>query len=120
MKLRHQSLGPTTGRDSKMNGFTIAATVMSGFAAATIAFAGAADAAPIVDETAAEAADSLQADGYAVQFNGIQRGPLTKCMVTGVHGLDGRMMSMAEMFGSMDPATFGTVYLDINCPNSNN
>ncbi len=103
-----------------MKNFTVAATIMTGFAAATIALAGAAAAAPIVNANAADAVTTLMTDGYAVQFNGIPRGPLSKCTVTGVHGLDGRMMSMDEIMETMDPQTFGIVYLDITCPNSNN
>ena len=102
-----------------MKNFAIA-TALSGIAAAAVALAGAATAAPIVNSTAADAAANLQAEGYTVQFNGIQRGPLSRCMVTGVHGLDDRMSSMDVLMEMMDPAAFDTVYLDISCPNSNN
>jgi hypothetical protein len=120
MTLRHIHLSAATKGKSTMKKFTIAAIIASGFAAATMAFTGAAAAAPIVNATAADAVATLMSDGYAVQFNGIQRGPLAKCTVTGVHGLDGRMMSMEEVMATMDPQTFGIVYLDITCPSSNN
>lgn len=103
-----------------MNKLTVTAAIATGFAAATIALAGAAAAAPLVNANAADAVTTLMTDGYAVQFNGMPRGPLSKCTVTGVHGLDGRMMSMEEIMETMDPKTFGIVYLDITCPSSNN
>ena len=45
--------------------------------------------------------------GYAVQINGRVSGPLSQCIVTGVHGLS-----------NSDPTVFTTAYVDISCPSS--
>jgi hypothetical protein len=105
-----------------MKKFTIvsASTAFVGLAAAVIATAGIASAAPIVTSNAADAAAGLQSQGYTVAFNGIQRGPLSKCSVTGVHGLDGRAMTMESLMSTTAPAGFEVVYLDIDCLGSNN
>ena len=52
--------------------------------------------------------------GYAVQINGTVSGPLSQCIVTGVHGL-----SNSDQSGHrIDPTVFTTAYVDISCPSS--
>lgn len=58
------------------------------------------------NETASAAASQLQSMGYSVQFNGSSNGNLSTCSVTGVEGLSSK--------------PFGTVYVDLDCPDSNN
>lgn len=58
------------------------------------------------NDTASSAASQLQSMGYSVQFNGTSNGNLSMCSVTGVEGLSAK--------------AFGTVYVDLDCPDSNN
>ena len=52
--------------------------------------------------------------GYAVQINGTVSGPVSQCIVTGVHGL-----SNSDPSGQrIDPTAFTTAYVDISCPSS--
>ena len=84
-------------------------------AAAGLASAGIAAAVP-TGGSAADAVASLQGQGYSVQLNGRANGPLTRCVVTGIHGLTGTTASMDVLMSMTNPAEFGTAYVDIDCP----
>lgn len=58
------------------------------------------------NETAGAAARQLQSMGYSVQYNGAINGSLAACNVTGVEGLSAK--------------PFGTVYVDLDCPDGGN
>lgn len=92
---------------------TVVRAAVAGFAvAATVATPGLAGAIP-PSGSAADVVQALQDQGYSVQFNGIVHGPLSRCSVTGVHGLVVMMMQM-------DQANPGDVFVDVSCPSSNN
>jgi hypothetical protein len=88
-------------------------------AAATLGLAGTAAAAPLEDNSAADAINQLKAQGYNVQLNltnGYRDVPLSECSVLGVHGLSG-----TDSAGQpLTPAEVGTVYVDVNCPEDDN
>jgi hypothetical protein len=88
-------------------------------AAATLGLAGTAAAAPLEDNSAADAINQLKAQGYNVQLNltnGYRDVPLSECSVLGVHGLSG-----TDSAGQpLTSAEVGTVYVDVNCPEDDN
>jgi hypothetical protein len=90
-----------------MQKFAIATTVVGILAAGTLAVAPIATAAPTGGSNAADTVKTLRDMGYNVQLNGTVSGPLSQCIVTGVHGLSNN-----------DPTVFTTAYVDISCPAS--
>jgi hypothetical protein len=98
-----------------MRGLTIGTATFGILAAATLGLAGTAAAAPLEDNSAADAINQLKAQGYNVQLNltnGYRDVPLSECKVLGVHGLSG-----TDSAGKpRTPAEVGTVYVDVNCP----
>jgi hypothetical protein len=101
-----------------MRRFTIGTATFGILAAATLGLAGTAAAAPLEDNSAADAINQLKAQGYNVQLNltnGYRDVPLSECKVLGVHGLSG-----TDSAGKpLTPAEVGTVYVDVNCPEDN-
>jgi hypothetical protein len=89
-----------------MKKFTITAATISALTAGALGLAGATVAAPTGGSSAADVVNSLQSQGYNVQFNGSVTAPLSDCIVTGVHGDSG--------------IKYSTVYVDVSCPPSNN
>ena len=79
-------------------------------AAAVMSSAGVAVAAPTGSGSASDVVQSLKAQGYNVMINGTTEGPLSECTVTGVHNPDmaGRAIG------------FTTVYVDVDCPRTDN
>ena len=99
---------------------TVVRAAVAGFAvAATVATPGLAGAIP-PSGSAADVVQALQDQGYSVQFNGIVHGPLSRCSVTGVHGLVVMMMPDGSLMMQMDQANPGDVFVDVSCPSSNN
>ena len=92
-----------------MKKLTITAATVGAPAAAALGLAGVAAAAPTGGSSAGDTVKSLQAQGYKVQLNWSATGPLSQCIVNGVHG---------EPAGRIDPTQFTTVYVDVNCPNN--
>jgi hypothetical protein len=90
-----------------MNKFAIATTAAGILAASALAVAPIAAAAPTGGSNAADTVNALQDMGYDVQLNGKASGPLSQCIVTGVHGL-----------ANSDPTVFTTAYVDVSCPSS--
>jgi hypothetical protein len=69
--------------------------------------------------SAADIVNMLQAEGYSVQFNMPSNMALYRCTVSGVHGVPVMMMSNGSLMVMMqNPNT--TVYVDLDCPDSNN
>ena len=79
-------------------------------AAAVLSSSGVAAAAPTGPGSASDVVQSLKAQGYNVMINGTTEGPLSDCTVTGVHNPD--------MSGRA--AGFTTVYVDVDCPRTDN
>jgi hypothetical protein len=96
-----------------MKKFGFAAIVATGLAAGVLGFASPALAAPT--GTAADAVKSLQGAGYDVQINGAAQAPLSRCTVTGIHGLNNSNVNSADQ--RIDSSQFDTVYVDVSCPN---
>jgi hypothetical protein len=94
-----------------MKKFAFSTAVTGIVVAAAVGWCGAAQAAPTGDASAGDTIRSLQGQGYNVQINGSVTAPLTQCLVTGVHGLP---------TSSAVPTGFTTVYVDVDCPPSNN
>lgn len=94
-----------------MKKFAFSTAVTGVIVAAAVGWCGAAQAAPTGDASAGDTIRSLQGQGYNVQINGSVTSPLTQCLVTGVHGLPN---------SSTAPTGFTTVYVDVDCPPSNN
>jgi hypothetical protein len=94
---------------------TIGTAVFGVLSALAVGLAGAAAAAPTAGASASETVKTLQDMGYAVQLNGPLSGPLSKCTVTGVHG-----MSNTDAAGhQIVPNQFDTAYVDVDCPADN-
>lgn len=93
-----------------MTKVTITSATFGVLAATALALAGAAAAAPSGDSSASDTVRSLQAQGYNVQVNGQVIGPLSQCLVTGVHG---------EPAAPTPSTQFTTVYVDVSCPSNN-
>jgi hypothetical protein len=70
--------------------------------------------------TAADVVKALQDQGYSVQLNGPVSGQLSRCSVTGVHGLVVMMMEDGSLMMQMDSSNPGDVFVDVSCPSSNN
>jgi hypothetical protein len=85
-------------------------TGVVGVLAAAAAPTGLAEAAPAGPGSAADVVQTLKAAGYNVMLNGTEEGPLSDCTVTGVHNPD--------MTGRA--AALTTVYVDIDCPRTDN
>jgi hypothetical protein len=102
-----------------MHRFAFGAATVGVLACTALGLAGTAAAAPLEDNSAADAIDQLRAQGYNVQLNltnGYRDVPLLECSVLGVHGLSG-----TDSAGKpLTPAEVGTVYVDVNCPNDDN
>jgi hypothetical protein len=90
-----------------MKKFDIAIAVAGILATGALAVAPMAAAAPTGGSNAADSIKALQDMGYNVQINGTVSGPLSQCIVTGVHGLT-----------NSDPTVFTTAYVDVSCPSS--
>lgn len=69
--------------------------------------------------SAADIVNMLEAEGYNVQFNMPSEMALYRCTVSGVHGLPVMMMSDGALMVMMENRNT-TVYVDLNCPDSNN
>jgi hypothetical protein len=67
-------------------------------------------AAPSGTGSASDVVQSLKDEGFTVMINGIVAGPLSNCVVTGVHN---------PAMSSSAPG-FTTVYVDVDCPDTNN
>jgi hypothetical protein len=90
-----------------MQKFAIATIVAGILAVGTVTVAPMAAAAPTGGSNAADTVKALRDMGYNVQLNGTVSGPMTQCIVTGVHGL-----------ANGDPTVFTTAYVDVSCPSS--
>lgn len=97
---------------------TMTAAAIGVAVTAALCTPGVANALP-VSGSAADVAKALQDEGYSVQFNGSQSGPLSRCAVNGVHGLTVMMMPDGSLMMRMDPANPGVVYIDVSCPIGN-
>jgi hypothetical protein len=93
-----------------MKTIAILNAVLGVMAVTAMALAGQAAAAPTGTGSASEVVQGLKAQGYNVMINGTTEGPLSECTVTGVHNPD---MSGAA-------AAFTTVYVDVDCPRTDN
>jgi hypothetical protein len=91
-----------------------------GLAAAALGSASTANADP-TSGNAADVVKALQDQGYSVQFNMPSTMQLTRCTVNGVHGLAVTMAPDGNLMAMMAPKSQGgNVYVDLNCPSSNN
>ena len=93
-----------------MKTFAIVSGAAAILAAAVVSSTGVAAAAPTGTGSASDVVQSLKAQGYNVMINGTPEGPLSECTVTSVHNPD--------MAGQA--AGFTTVYVDVDCPRTNN
>lgn len=62
----------------------------------------------------------LQDEGYIIQFNMPTTMPLSQCTVSGISGVTMTMVPDGRVMAMLDPASHGTLYVTLNCPNSNN
>ena len=92
-----------------MNRFAIVSGIVS-ISAAALGLPGVAAGAPSGPGSASDVVQSLKDQGYNVMINGSTPGPLSECTVTGVHNPDttGRAVALT------------TVYVDVECPGTNN
>ncbi len=93
-----------------MKTFAIVSGAVGALAAALLSSTGVAAAAPTGTGSASDVVENLEAQGYNVMINGRVEGPLRECNVTAVHNPDmsGRAVG------------FTTVYVDVDCPRTNN
>jgi hypothetical protein len=95
-----------------MKKFTITATTVGALAATALGVASVASAAAVTPfgGSTADTVNSLKAQGYDVQLNGVAQVPLSRCTTTSVDGLPAS--------GVPDPTRLNTVYLTFTCPDS--
>jgi hypothetical protein len=93
-----------------MKTIAILTGVVGVMAAAAVPLAGQAVAAPAGVGSASDVVQTLKAAGYNVMINGTTEGRLSDCTVTGVHNPD----------LSGQAAIFTTVYVDVDCPRTDN
>jgi hypothetical protein len=98
-----------------MKKFGFAAIIASGLAAGVLGFAVPGHATPTGTSSAADTVKSLQDAGYDVQINGVAQVPLSRCRVTGIHGLNNSNVNSADQ--RINSSQFDTVYVDVSCPN---
>jgi hypothetical protein len=92
-----------------MNKFAIVSGIV-GISAAALGLPGVASAAPSGPGSASDVVQSLKDQGYNVMLNGTTEGPLSECTVTGIHNPDMSGRAVA----------FTTVYVDVDCPRTDN
>lgn len=97
-----------------MTKFSFITTTASTLAVTSVGLAGPAAAAPTGGANAADTVSTLRSEGYSVQINGTPSVPLSRCIVTGVHGLP----NAADPSSRANPAVLTTVYVDISCPDN--
>jgi hypothetical protein len=74
-----------------------------------------------LDNNAADVVRMLQDQGLNVQFNMPSDMPLSRCTVTGIHGLSVAMTTDGNLTVMMGPkGSGGNVYVDLSCPGTNN
>ncbi len=99
-------------------------TVGSVVAGVLVAVAGGTAGSAVADPPTASSADAvvkhLQDEGYNVQYNMPSEMALSRCTVSGINGLGVTMTADGNLMMMMAPGSNGTVYVDLNCPNSNN
>ena len=89
-------------------------------AAAGLGLAATAPADPLTGN-AADVVKMLQDQGYDVQFNMPSEMALSRCTISGVHGLTVMMTTDGDLMVMMAPkSSVGSVYVDLSCPPSNN
>jgi hypothetical protein len=102
-----------------MEAFAVPVIIAGAMATAAVALAGATNAAPTGDTSAAQTVNQLRAQGFQVILNKIGTAPLDQCTVSGVRPGQtfARMDSGAP--GAMDDivttVTARTVYVDVTC-----
>jgi hypothetical protein len=90
-----------------MKKFNIAIAAAGILAAGSLAVAPTVTAAPTGGSNAADTVKTLRDMGYNVQLNGTVSGPLSQCIITGVHGV-----------ANGNPTVFTTAYVDVSCPSN--
>lgn len=91
-----------------MKNFVITSLTASALTAAALGLAGTAAAFPNAG-TAADVVDSLTAEGYNVQVNGIVAVPLSTCRVTDVH-------PTLDSSATLQDKQHTQVFIDVSCP----
>jgi hypothetical protein len=91
-----------------MKNFLITSVTAAALGAAALALAGTAAAFPSAG-TAADVVDSLKAEGYNVQVNGLVQVPLKLCTATDVHP------SLNEA-DTLEEKQHTQVFVDVSCP----
>jgi hypothetical protein len=91
-----------------MKNFVIAPLAAVALGAAALGLAGTAAAFPNAG-TAEDVVDSLEAEGYNVQVNGLVQVPLKQCAVTDVHPTLDDSATLQDKMHTM-------VFVDVSCP----
>jgi hypothetical protein len=91
-----------------MKNFVITSVTAGALAAAALGLAGAAGAFPNAG-TAADVVDSLEAEGYNVQVNGLVQVPLKLCTVTDVNP------TLSDE-ATLQDKQHTQVFVDVSCP----
>lgn len=97
-----------------MKKFVMTTVTIGALATGALGWAGAAAALPTGVSSAADTVKDLQDKGFNVQINGNVTVPLSRCTVTGLHGLSN---SNVDSTGRpIDATQFTTVFVDVDCP----
>lgn len=91
-----------------------------GLGTLSLALAGPAVADPPSASSADVVVQHLKDEGYSVQFNMPSDMALSRCTVSGINGLVMTMAADGNLMAMMSPGNPGTVYVTLNCPDSNN
>jgi hypothetical protein len=99
---------------------TLTTALMCALTAVALAPSGIASADTTSSTNAADVVTMLQDRGYSVQFNMPTQMALSRCTVTGIHGLVVMMMSDGQLMVMTGTPNPGTVYVDLSCPSDSN
>lgn len=91
-----------------MKKLIVTAAAIGALSAAGLGLAGGANAAPFGGTSADDTVSTLESQGFDVVLNGSANVPLSRCLVTDVHGLPAS--------NAFPPATFTRVFVDVSCP----
>jgi hypothetical protein len=97
-----------------MKKIAITTVTLGALAAGALGLAGSAAAVPTGGQSAADVVKSFQDQGFNVQLNGTANVPLSRCTVTGVHGLSNSNVNSQGQ--RIDPTQATTVFVDVDCP----
>jgi hypothetical protein len=113
---RQRNTGAGEQRSSTVKMIGVAGLSSGAAVIAALTLPAVTSAVPTGGSPAADVVSWLRDNGYHVQVNGAQNGPLSQCIATGIHGL--RNSNVDSQGRQRDRSMPTTVYVDIACNNT--